>query len=356
MLNGINISNVNGVLKVETEEEKKEEVVEEEPKPKFIKGTPVPTGGRSWGSVCVVLILVFAVVYSLTFLDNPSGDLSEEEIQEKTLDFINNKLLAGSEEIASVISITEDNGVYVLDLEVNDQPFRSYATTNGRLLFPDAIDMVDIHFNLQQPIEKEVEKTEKPEVELFIMSHCPYGTQAEKGIIPVIELLGDKADIEIKFVYYAMHGEVEVKEQLLQYCINKEQPDKYLTYLKCFLEEGNNDNCLEGIDVGLCVTNANTEFKVMENLADTTTYLSGNYPLFDIHKEENEKYAVGGSPTLVINGVSVQVNRDPQTFLNTICSYFLEAPEECNTELSSIVPTPGFGFGGEGAATTASCG
>ena len=29
-----------------------------------------------------------------------------------------------------------------------------------------------------------------------------HGTQIEKGLIPVMSLLGDKADIEIKFVYY----------------------------------------------------------------------------------------------------------------------------------------------------------
>ena len=35
-------------------------------------------------------------------------------------------------------------------------------------------------------------KKEKPEVELFVMSHCPFGTQIEKGMLPVARLLGDK--------------------------------------------------------------------------------------------------------------------------------------------------------------------
>ena len=43
-----------------------------------------------------------------------------------------------------------------------------------------------------------VPKSDKPLVELFVMAYCPYGTQAEKGLIPVIELLGDKIDASIK--------------------------------------------------------------------------------------------------------------------------------------------------------------
>lgn len=41
------------------------------------------------------------------------------------------------------------------------------------------------------------------------MSHFPYGTQIEKGMIPVMETLGNKADIGIKFVNYAKQVLVE---------------------------------------------------------------------------------------------------------------------------------------------------
>jgi len=75
-----------------------------------------------------------------------------------------------------------------------------------------------------------MDKKDVPEVELFVMSHCPYGTQMEKGILPVVELLGDKIDFKIRFVYYAMHGEKEVNEEARQYCIQKEQKDKFISY------------------------------------------------------------------------------------------------------------------------------
>ena len=97
---------------------------------------------------------------------------------------------------------------------------------------------VDTAKTIEQASAAEVKKNDKPTVELFVMSHCPYGTQIEKGIIPAIEALGDKVDFNLKFCSYAMHGEQELREELNQYCIQKEQKDKLLPYLKCFLKEG----------------------------------------------------------------------------------------------------------------------
>ncbi|HTY44247.1 MAG TPA: hypothetical protein VMC80_03315, partial [Patescibacteria group bacterium] len=44
-----------------------------------------------------------------------------------------------------------------------------------------------------------VPKTDKPTVELFVMSYCPYGTQMEKAIIPVLNLLKDKVNFTLRF-------------------------------------------------------------------------------------------------------------------------------------------------------------
>ncbi|MDD5086654.1 MAG: hypothetical protein PHV16_02785 [Candidatus Nanoarchaeia archaeon] len=201
-------------------------------------------------------------------------------------------------------------------------------------------------------------KMEKPVVDVFVMSHCPYGTQIEKGILPVLRLLGDKIDFNMRFVYYAMHGEVEVNEQTLQYCIQKEYNDKYLDYLECFLKEGKTEECVE--EVGLkgqlddCIAQTDEEFKMTEKLNDKTTWM-GNYPPFDIDKELNEKYGVRGSPTLVINGVVASASRDPASLLDAICTGFIEKPEECSEQLSSTAPSPGFGFEGTSASSAGSC-
>ncbi|MEM3373913.1 MAG: hypothetical protein QXE31_01705 [Candidatus Woesearchaeota archaeon] len=206
-----------------------------------------------------------------------------------------------------------------------------------------------------------MEKKDKPEVQLFVMSHCPFGTQMEKGILPVVELLGNKIDFKVRFVYYAMHGEVEVKEQIRQYCIQKEQSDKYLSYLKCFLEAGETDKCLTQANIDktkldTCYEKTDKEFNVMANFNDKTTWLSGRYPLFNIDKQLNEKYGVQGSPTLVVNDVVVETARDPNSLLKTICTGFKEQPSECDKQLPTTGFSAGFGYNEADTNTLAGCG
>ncbi len=82
-------------------------------------------------------------------------------------------------------------------------------------------------------------KVDKPKAELFVMSHCPYWLQAQKWYLEVMEKLWDVADIKVKFVPYLMHGPSEWEENLVQHRIQKQQKEKYVPYLKCFLKEKN---------------------------------------------------------------------------------------------------------------------
>ncbi len=206
---------------------------------------------------------------------------------------------------------------------------------------------------------KEV-KSDKPKIELFVMSYCPFGTQIEKGILPVIEALKDKVDFEVKFCDYAMHGKKELEENTRQYCIEKEQKSKYLDYLKCFLEKGDFNGCVDktGIDkakLNKCAEDTDKEFKITEGYNDKSTY-KGGFPRFDIFEKDVQKYNVLGSPTLVINGVKRNSNRDPESLAKLICSSFKNPPQECSESFDRTVPSPGFGFTGSGTSTTASCG
>ncbi len=206
-----------------------------------------------------------------------------------------------------------------------------------------------------------MQKLEKPEVELFVMSHCPFGTQIEKGILPVLELLGDKIDYSIKFCTYAMHDKKELDEQTLQYCIQKDHKDKYIAYLKCFLKEGKTDECTEEAEIDkkaleLCTKAADEQYKITESYNDKSTWLNGRFPIFDIHKESNEKYEIHGSPGFVVNGVVAQAGRDAASLLDAVCTGFKEKPEECAEDLSAETPSPGFGFEGTGSAASSDSG
>lgn len=203
-------------------------------------------------------------------------------------------------------------------------------------------------------------QTDKPKVELFVMSYCPYGLQMEKAYLPAFELLKKRADMDIKFVSYAMHGKKELDENTRQYCIQKDQNTKFVKYLTCFTGKDDYAGCLKeaGVNesqVNSCMTKADSQFKITANFDDQASWLSGQFPLYQVHAAENEKYGVQGSPTLVINGVQVDVSRSPEAVKQAICASFNKAPSECSTALSTQSAAPSFGTG-SGTNTDASCG
>jgi len=308
------------------------------------------------------VLAIFALIIIFSFVAGTlriSGQaISENAAGQKVLDFYTS---LGAEGL-KVESVEDVSGVYKVVLSYNGRSIPVYLTKDGKYVgMLNSLEEIKAAVEEENPsVEstQEVPKADKPEVELFVMSFCPFGTQMEKGILPVIKLLGDKIDFKVKFVDYAMHGKKEVDEQLRQYCIQKEQESKFLDYLQCFLEDGNYTRCLDsvGIDkakLNSCISKTDSEFGITEGYNDRSRWISERFPPFDIHKELNEKYGVRGSPTLVINGKVVSSGRSPSALLSVICAAFNEKPSECDTELSSETPSPGFGYENEGASGSA---
>ncbi|MCK4539777.1 hypothetical protein KAU09_01325 [Candidatus Parcubacteria bacterium] len=297
--------------------------------------------------------------------------LAPEEAKAKAVDFINNNLMQPGSEV-SVKEISEDNDLYKIVLNMSGgQEITSYLSRDGKLFFPQVMDIEEITKKTEQNKNQEeankaaanadIPKTEKAKVELFVMSHCPYGTQIVKGIIPAIEALGDDVDFELKFCDYAMHGKKELDEQLTQHCIQKNEPQKLFEYLKCFLSEADStEKCLDSARINRskltsCVNASDEEYKVTELYNDKNTWTSGRFPQYNVNKDDVVKYGVKGSPGLIVNGIKISSARDADSLLRTICSGYEEAPKGCSAELSSASPSPGFGYDKTGSNTTAGC-
>jgi len=317
--------------------------------------------------VAILAILLIASILTKGFSGFGGGATIPADVAaEKAVTYINNNVLAEGT-TATIEGVEEEANLYKVKLNIGGQEFDSYLTKDGSLLFPSSIE-IDAAVATSDapattpPAPTGVEKSDVPSVELFIMSHCPYGTQAEKGIIPIAELLGDKIDFEIKFVNYAMHPtQGEVQEQLRQYCIKTEKEDKFLEYMKCFLADGESDKCLAEVgineaDLKECEEATDEKYDVIGNLEDKASWLNGRYPKFLIDDADNIKYGVRGSPTLVINGKSISSARSPAAYLSTICAHFNEEPEECGKEVSTATLSPGFGYTETDVATAATCG
>ena len=319
-----------------------------------------------------VLLVVVAAILGITLYKGKTT-LKPEAARVKVENFVNTYLMQGGAK-ATVSDLTESYGLYKMKINIGaNQSVDSYVSKDGNLFFPQALDIAktvadatgagakDTNSDQATPTPTDIPKTDKPVVELFVMSYCPYGTQMEKGILPAVAALGSKVDFKIKFNDYAMHGDKELKENMVQYCIQKEQTPKYSNYLTCFLKASDSASCLTsaGIDTtknDACVAKTDKEFSITANAASNTDY-KGTYPSFNISKEDNAKYNVGGSPTLIINGTEVSSGRDSASLLKTICSAFNNAPSECKATVSATAPAAGFGEGAAtGGSAAAGCG
>jgi glutaredoxin len=271
--------------------------------------------------------------------------MSPEDAGNKLVEFLNTRT-GGGVEYVSASDMGDD--LYEVVVTYNGEEIPVYITKDGEYFVQAAASLTELsdqpapEQQTQEQESAEIPKSDKPKVELFVMTHCPYGTQAEKGMLPVYELLGDKIDSSMRFVHYFMHAPEE-DETPIQVCIREEQPDKYNEYLTCFLDEGKTDECLAEAQIDTTALNTCVE-------SNAEKYYNSDSAL-------SQGYGVQGSPTLVINGEIVRSGRSPAAYLEVICSAFNEAPEECSQELDSASPSPGFGYGTASAGSgTAQCG
>jgi len=293
-----------------------------------------------WMIATVVLGAAVLILLFMNFKGGVTGNVIAGDVAGNNLVDYLNTVSEGGVEYLSYEDLGSNLYAVIVEYQGNEVPV--FVTKDGEYFVQGAVPLSGqvVSDGGSQPLV-DVPKSDVPEVELFIMTHCPYGTQAEKGMIPVLELLGDKIDGNIRFVHYFMH-EPEETETPVQICIREEQSDKYLDYLRCFLEDGDGERCLSEVGIDEVAMN---------------TCIDTNYEgLYASDSELSEGYGVRGSPSLVINGVLVQSGRSPAAYLEIICSAFNEAPEECDEILSLENPKPMWGWDSdESAGSTGQC-
>jgi protein-disulfide isomerase len=306
------------------------------------------------------------------------ADIGADAAAAKAVDFIGSRLeqqYPGIEVVAEGVTSSQDiPGTYEVNIKMTFQgqpqtaPY--HVTKDGKWMFGG---LIDLNEELPEPTQPDqpaqppstgVPKSDQPTVDLFIMSYCPYGLQAQKAMLPVIELLGDSADINVKWVSYIMHGKKEIDENNVQYCIQKEEPEKYVSFAECFTQSDDSAGCRAevGIDeakLDACIAAMDEEFGITALYEDQSTWSGGRYPQYPVDAAENAQFGVQGSPTLIINGQKANVARAPEAYKQAICDAFNTPPVECTGELPTGQATPGFGGdfeSGVGAAVAAQCG
>jgi hypothetical protein len=290
-----------------------------------------------WIISTVILAVIAILLLVLPLFTEVSGNTAAQNL----IDYA-----AAQGAVLELVSVEEKSGLYEVTVNMEGQEFPFYVTKNGKY-FSQAIvplDTSDVPSQPNQPAATDVPKSDKPEVELYVMTHCPYGTQAEKGFLPAIAELGNTIDAKIKFTHFFLH-DPEYIETPNQICLREEQNDKFVPYLTCFLEDGDADRCLAEVNADM------TKLNTCKNNGGYEAYYAADSAL-------SSGYGVRGSPTLRINGVEVSTGRSPAAMLATICSAFNNEPAACSASLDSASPAPGFGWDAASAssASAAQCG
>jgi len=295
-------------------------------------------------AIVIAAIIIVQGLYSINREKIP-GTLSQEDAIERAMNFIDQVALNG-ELTATLLEVVEESGLYKIHIDIEGEEYDSYISKDGKLLFPEGTEITEAG-DSDSPVLEDTPKTDIPKVELFVMSFCPYGNQAEEIMMPVAELLGDKADIKLHYVIYSnygdsgpnycldkeakycsMHGIQELNQGVRELCVQKYQKNKFWDFVKEINSNCNYqdvDSCWEGIaeKIGVDVAKVKTcqKNEALDILAREV--------------ELNEKYGVRGSPQLLINEAEYQGSRTSEAYKQGICSAFNSVPDECSQALSS---------------------
>lgn len=161
----------------------------------------------------IILILVIAVAGLLYFqFGQPSQtakNLSPQEAAGLAFAYINENFLQGMAEATLAGDITEESGLYKFQIEIEGEEVPSYITKDGKILFPQWIDLEEKPAEPAEPEEQEettlgnfsvsndevCQEDGKPVIYFFGSTGCPHCTWEH----PIIETVAAKFANYISF-------------------------------------------------------------------------------------------------------------------------------------------------------------
>lgn len=181
----------------------------------------------------------------------------------------------------------------------------------------------------------------KVDLEFYIMSQCPFGTQIMNGISPVLTKLGPAINFSVNFIgqvqgdsLTSMHGENEVKGDTVQLCIMKHLPENF-TYMKTIDCINKNMKAIPG-NWEECAKQAAVPEDKFALIKACYEGQEGK----DLTVESfNKAQAKGarGSPTIYLAGKQYQGGREEMDFMRSICKEF---PSDKQPKACADVPPP----------------
>ncbi len=286
--------------------------------------------------VCGALVIILLIA---TFSDGLTGNVTKEKAADNLMNYLNTVV---TDSPITLVSVENSDGLYLATISYQEQEIPVYITKDGKYYAPNLVPITASVSSNTNTRTTEVPKTNKPSVELYVFTYCPYGLQMEKAMIPVAKLLGNNIDFKIRQIG-AMHGDFEKVEAERQLCIEKNYPEKFLDYVLAFAED---TSCTNGANS--CVTtkvNALYSKLGIDGSKINACMASEGTALYNAEVSNADSKGVSGSPTVLVNGVGASLSRSQEAVKGAICEAFNTVPSSCTQTLSTSQASPGFGAG-----------
>ena len=170
-----------------------------------------------------------------------------------------------------------------------------------------------------------------PQLELFVMSQCPYGVEVVNAAAAAKEKLGAAMDVKIQYIgdgkpgaLQSMHGPAEVTGDLAQVCAMKQAPQQILSFITC-----QNKNPRE-VDKNWrdCATKNSIDPAALEKCIQGDE----GQKLLTASFDEAKKRGAQGSPTMFLAGKPYEGGRKPRDFMRAVCEATKgEKPAACTS-------------------------
>ncbi|MCD6496999.1 MAG: DsbA family protein [Deltaproteobacteria bacterium] len=157
-------------------------------------------------------------------------------------------------------------------------------------------------------------------VELYAMAQCPFGVQAEQGMIPAVKKLAGHVDFHIDYIatpkgngqFKSLHGPKEVQGDIAQLCARKLDANKYLDFIMC----QNVNSRQVSTNWQSCAAKAGLDKAALQKCKDGP---EGKKLLEESAARAAKRHA-RGSPTIFIAGKRYSGGRSMQDFMRGICN------------------------------------
>ena len=188
------------------------------------------------------------------------------------------------------------------------------------------------------------------ELNLFVMSHCPWGVRAEDVIIPVVRSLKPLVDLRLYFIgdenpgeaanntqrFSSMHGEPEVADDLRQVCAKQLAPEQYLDYILERNKTISDEHWQDAATRAGLSADAIKSIEACASSPDGARLLAEN---LKVHREKNAR----ASPTIEIDGTPYNGARGLRSMTLAVCDALktkgATLPEAC-AKAESLPPDP----------------